>query len=85
MQIITFSREERARIAVHCKALGTKFHEFVHDASMQIVDELDGVRRERAATDARVLDAARLIREHDWHFLDLDQAILIAEALGREP
>jgi hypothetical protein len=39
---ITFSAEERARLAKVCVALGTRFEEFVHDATMQALDEMEG-------------------------------------------
>jgi hypothetical protein len=44
-RLITFTKEERERIAPHCKALGITFAEFVHDATMHMVDEMDGLQR----------------------------------------
>jgi hypothetical protein len=46
MRMVTFTKAERARIALHCMAIGIKFEEFIHDATMQACDEMDGVQRE---------------------------------------
>jgi hypothetical protein len=43
---LTFSEEERGRLAVCCKALGTSFEEFAHFATMQAVDEVEGYGRD---------------------------------------
>lgn len=43
---VTFSAEERARLAEICKALGTTFGEFVHFATMRAVDECEGYGRD---------------------------------------
>jgi hypothetical protein len=43
---ITFSVDERERLAKICQALNTTFAEFVHYASMQSVDEMEGLSRE---------------------------------------
>lgn len=45
MPEVTFTKEERAQIAVHCKALGITFAEFIRHATLQMVDEMDGVQR----------------------------------------
>ena len=42
---LTFTKDERAKIADHCKALGITFEEFIHTATMQAVDEVNGYGR----------------------------------------
>lgn len=39
---LTFTKGERARLADQCKALGITFEEFVHQATMQACDEMEG-------------------------------------------
>jgi hypothetical protein len=39
---LTFTKEERVAIADHCKAMGITFEEFIHTATMQAVDEVNG-------------------------------------------
>ena len=46
MRILTFTKAERKRIADHCLAIGISFEEFIHQATMQACDEMDGVQRE---------------------------------------
>ncbi len=46
MAELTFSPEERSRLAKVCQALGTTFEEFVHHATMQAVDEMEGLAHE---------------------------------------
>ena len=38
---VTFSAEERQRLAKACQVLGVKFHEFVHFATLQALDEVE--------------------------------------------
>ena len=38
---LTFSAEERKRLAFACQALGTTFEEFVHEATLQALDEFE--------------------------------------------
>ena len=45
---VVFTRAERARLAEVCMALGAKFPEFVHFATMRAVDELEGYARDAA-------------------------------------
>jgi hypothetical protein len=45
-RVVTFTRAERERLAVQCKALGIYFEEFVHDATMQALDEMEGEARD---------------------------------------
>ena len=49
---LTFSVEERRRLAAVCKALGTTFEEFCHFATMQAVDECEGHGRDLNAIKA---------------------------------
>jgi hypothetical protein len=46
---LTFSEEERARLATACKALGTTFEELVHWATLQALDELESYGRDAKA------------------------------------
>ena len=46
---LTFSEEERARLAVCCKALSTTFEEFAKFAVMQAVSECEGLARDSNA------------------------------------
>jgi hypothetical protein len=48
---LTFTAEERARLAAHCSAMGVSFEEFVHEATMQACDEMDGVQRSLSLLD----------------------------------
>jgi hypothetical protein len=43
---VTFSAEERKRLAEVCKILGIKFEEFAHDSVMHSVDEVLGINDE---------------------------------------
>ena len=43
---VTFSAEERKRLAEVCKILGITFAEFVHKAAMQAADEILGINDE---------------------------------------
>lgn len=43
---VTFTREERQRIADQCKALGITFEEFVRYGTLQALDEMEGLGRE---------------------------------------
>jgi hypothetical protein len=47
MKKVTFSAEERKRLANVCVALGTTFQEFCHFATMQAVDECEGLARDQ--------------------------------------
>jgi hypothetical protein len=42
---LTFTREERARLADICKVLGVTFEEFVHTATLHALDEIEGDRQ----------------------------------------
>jgi hypothetical protein len=46
VRTVTFTKAERQRIAEHCQALGITFGEFIRWATLQAVDEMDGVQRE---------------------------------------
>lgn len=46
MPELVFNPEERRRLAKVCQALGTTFEEFVHHATMQAVDEMEGISQE---------------------------------------
>ncbi len=51
-RVITFSADERKRLAFACQTLGIKFPEFVHHATIQALDEFEAdvremVRRQR--------------------------------------
>jgi hypothetical protein len=48
---LTFTKEERARLAVHCSAMGVYFEDFVHEAAMQACDEMDGIQRRLSLLD----------------------------------
>jgi len=43
---VTFSAEERKRLAEVCRILGITFAEFVHRAAMQAADEVLGINDE---------------------------------------
>jgi len=46
---LTFTREERARLAEVCKVLGTTFQEFVKQATLHALDEMEGYARDAKA------------------------------------
>jgi hypothetical protein len=46
---VTFSAEERKRLAEVCRALGTTFGELVHWATLHALDELEGYARDSTA------------------------------------
>ena len=45
---LTFTLAERRRLADVCQVLGTTFEEFVHWATMQALDEMEGYARDAA-------------------------------------
>jgi hypothetical protein len=45
---LTFTKEERARLAEVCIALGTTFEEFAHFATMRCIDECEGYANDAA-------------------------------------
>lgn len=42
---VTFTKQERRRLAKACQVLGTTFAEFVHQATMHALDEFEGEGR----------------------------------------
>jgi hypothetical protein len=44
-----FSEDDRKRLMPVCRALGTSFADFIHFATMQAVDECEGLAREQDA------------------------------------
>ncbi len=41
-RVLTFNADERKRLAFACKTLGITFQEFVHQATIQALDEFEG-------------------------------------------
>ena len=72
---LTFSAEERARLADVCKALGTTFAEVAHFATMRAVDECEGYAR----------DAGLIRAFYEGTLSDADVGAYIAEAGGVRP
>lgn len=40
---VQYTEPEMERLRWWCQTLGTTFQEFIHDASIQMLDELDGI------------------------------------------
>ncbi len=64
---LTFSIDERRRLAEVCQALGTTFEEFVYHATMQALDEMEGAARALLARDraAKSEDLQEMMRKGD--------------------
>jgi hypothetical protein len=43
---VTFSPEERRRLATHCQAINITFPEYIHHATLQTMDEMEAMSRE---------------------------------------
>jgi hypothetical protein len=56
---VIFTKDERARLADVCKAIGTTFEELVHVATMHALDELEGDENYRTTLWERMTKATR--------------------------